>query len=72
MPGDVYLTNEDYGAGYGYGGFAPTGQQQTMLVGGGGSPSHTSFVIWLLVFTLAAILVQHGLRVAGFTFLFRR
>ena len=68
MPGDVYLTNEDFAAGYGY---APTGQQQVMR-GGGGSSSHTSFVLWLLVFSLGSLAIMHGLRVAGFTFIFKR
>lgn len=71
MPGDVYLTDSQYAAGYGY---APTGYEQTQIVQGGSDPSgsHTSFVIWLLVFTLASVAVLHGLRVAGFTFIFRR
>lgn len=70
MPGDVFLTDADYGAGFGY---APTGQQQSMLVDrSAGGSSHTSFVIWLIVFTAAALAIQHGLKVGGFTFVFRR
>lgn len=66
MPGDVYLTDYDFGAGLGY---APqTGAQQTT----GGGTGHTSFIIWLLVFSLGSLAVLHGLRVGGFTFVFRR
>lgn len=70
MPGDVYMTQEQFAAGLGY---APTGGGQTQIVqGGGGSSSHTSFVIWLLIFSLGSVIVLHGLRVGGFTFVFRR
>lgn len=72
MPGDVYLTNEDYAAGLGYAGYASTGAMQTQVVGGGGPVSHTSFVVWLLVFTVGSVALLHGLRVGGFTFVFRR
>jgi hypothetical protein len=60
------MTDYDFGAGYGY---APgTGTAQDS----GGGTSHTSFVIWLLVFTLGSLLILHGLKVGGFTFVFRR
>lgn len=72
MPGDVFLSDSEYAAGFGYA--TPSGAAQTQIVqgAGGGSGSHTSFVIWLLVFTLGSVAVLHGLRVAGFTFIFRR
>lgn len=82
MPGDPYLSDFDFGAGYGY---APTGAGQTLVtpastgmasVGGAvgmvAGSSHTSFVVWLLILTLGSIFVLHGLRVGGFTFVFRR
>lgn len=72
MPGDIYLSDYDYSSGYGY---APTGQMQSQVLGGGGgggSSSHTSFVIWLLVFTVGSVMILHGLKVANFTFVFKR
>ena len=70
MPGDIYGSQYDFGAGAGYG---FTGYEQAAMVqGGGGSSSHTSFVIWLVIISLAAVAVNHGLRMGGFTFVFRR
>ena len=69
MPGDIYGVQTDYGAGYGY---AMSGFEQTQIVQGGGSDSHHSFLLWLLVFTLGSVVVLHGLKVGGFTFVFRR
>lgn len=77
MPGDAYLSNYDYGAGFGY---APTGSLQTMVTPGygssgygpGGSTHHTSFVVWLAVFTLASVAILHGLRFAGYSFIYKR
>lgn len=61
MPGWVNLTEADYGASLGYA--APLEQ---------GGPSHTSFVVWLLVLAVVAIAILGGLSVAGFSFLFKR
>lgn len=72
MPGDVYLPNYDYGAGYGY---APTGQLQTLAydnAGGYGSASHTSFVIWTIVIVTASVVILHGLKLGGFSFVYKR
>lgn len=80
MPGDVYLSDYDYGAAYGYAGeMAPTGPQQTQIVGGGrhrgsggGGAHHTSTIVWLLVILVASVMILHGLKIAGFVFTFRR
>lgn len=67
MPGDPWAMQEaDWGAGYGY---APAGAPVADV---GGSSSHTSFVIWLVVLTAGSLIVLHGLRLGGFTFVFRR
>ena len=73
MPGDVYLTDSDYAAGLGYGGYAPTGALQTQQTGGSwGGQSHTSFIVWLIVFSVGSVVIMHGLRLGGFTFVFKR
>lgn len=69
MPGDIYLPDYDYGAGYGY---APTGQLQTLVSQGGGSRSHTSFVVWTIVLVTASIVILHGLKLGGFSFVYKR
>lgn len=61
MPGWTNFTTADYGASLGYA--APVSD---------GSPSHTSFVIWVIVLALVAIGILGGLSVAGFSFLFHR
>lgn len=71
MPGDTYLSDYDYGAGAGYGW---SGSEQTLVTGGGhhGGHSHTSFVIWLVIISSAAMFALHGFKVAGFVFTFKR
>ena len=69
MPGDVYLTDYDYGAGYGY---APTGQSQTLQGGSSDGAAHTSFVIWTIILVAGAVVILHGLKLGGFSFVYRR
>jgi len=69
VPGDIYLTDYDYGAGLGY---QPGAGADTYGHSEGAEPGHTSFVIWLVVFTVGSLVILHGLRLGGFTFVFRR
>jgi hypothetical protein len=70
MPGDVYLTDTQYGANYGYG--QDYGAVPAVGNGGGSAPSHGSFIAWLVVLAVASGIILHGLKLGGFTFLFRR
>lgn len=60
MAGYPYMAEHSYGAAYGY----------SMAVDDGGS-SHTSFIVWLIVFAVVAIAILGGLKVGGFSFVFR-
>ena len=55
-----------YGAGYGYG--YDVADAGTVNPGG---YSHTHFLVWLIVITLAAVAVLGGLKVYGFHFVVR-
>jgi hypothetical protein len=55
-----------YGAGYGYA--YDDGGVGDFLEG---DMSHTHFVVWLIVITLAAVVVLGGLKVYGFHFVVR-
>jgi hypothetical protein len=63
MPGFPFLTDSDYAASLGYAQPDAAAYQQ--------GPSHTSFVVWLIVYALAAVLVVGGLKAGGFSFVFR-
>lgn len=62
MPGTPALSWTAPGASAGY------------AVPSGGQPegySHSSFIVWLLVYTLLAVAIVGGLKVGGFSFVFR-
>jgi hypothetical protein len=60
--------NELWEAMYGSGpGYWDEGDAGTYGVPGGES-SHTHFLVWLIVFTLAAVSILGGLKVGGFHF----
>lgn len=74
MPGDIYGMPYDTAASWGY---ALSGQEQVASgIGYGGGEhetgSHTAFIVWLLIFVLGSVAILHGLRVGGFTFVYRR
>lgn len=56
------MAEHAYGAGYGYS--MPVEYDD-------GLPSHTSFVIWLLVYVVIAVAILGGLKVGGFSFVFK-
>lgn len=60
MAGFPYMYGTDYGAGYGYYDAA-----DAYLDAG---DEHTHFLVWLIVFLLAAVAILGGLRVGGFHF----
>lgn len=60
MPGWPSLTEADFGASFGYA--APVAE----------GPSHTAFIVWLLVIAIAAVAILGGLSAGGFSFLFKR
>ena len=61
MAGYPYMYETMYGAGEGYYDISDA------EIGGGGY-DHTHFLVWLVVFTLAAVAVLGGLKVFGFHF----
>lgn len=65
MAGYPNMFESLYGAGEGYYDVADAG-----TVGGTehGGASHTSFIVWLIVFTGAAVAILGGLKVLGFHF----
>lgn len=69
MPGSPLLTATSPAAGIGYG--LPGYPYQA----GYGVPSqgysHGSFVVWLIVYALLATMILGGLKVGGFSFVFR-
>lgn len=62
----MYQTYYGAGTGYGYYDVADAG---TSLAGG--DSDHTHFLVWLIVITLAAVVVLGGLKVYGFHFVVR-
>lgn len=56
---DLYGTM--YGAGFGYADYDDT-------VSGSAGDDHTHFLVWLIVYVLAAVAIVGGLRVYGFHF----
>lgn len=63
MPGHPYMADASYAAVMGYA-VQPAQDYST-------GPSHGSFVVWLLVFALASIMLLGGLKVGGFSFVFK-
>lgn len=61
MAGYPHMTEALYGAG---GGYFDVSDVETY----GGGPSHTSFVVWLVVLTVGAAAVLGGLKFLGFHF----
>lgn len=61
MAGFPYMYGSDYGAGFGY---ADYDDVTTM----GAGDDHTHFLVWLIVFLLAAVSILGGLKVGGFHF----
>lgn len=64
MPGDVFMSVQDYGAYAGYG-FV----QEPDLTG---AVSHFGFIVWVAVFALVAVSILGGLKVGGYSFVFHR
>lgn len=64
MAGFPNMYDTYYGAGYGY---AYSDPESTMV----GDSSHTHFLVWLIVITLAAVCVLGGLKIYGFHFVVR-
>ena len=71
MPGSPLLTAHSPAAGAGYG--LPGYPYQTAYGGQypQAGPSHGSFIVWLVVFALVSVMVLGGLKVGGFSFVFR-
>jgi hypothetical protein len=67
MAGDIHMWETAYGAGYGYGytDAADLGSYGDDL----GNSSHTHFIVWLVIFTLAATAILGGFRAQGFHFI---
>lgn len=71
MPGSPLLTATSPAASAGYG---AAGYPYPTMYGGQypqAGPSHGSFVVWLIVFALISVAVLGGLKVGGFSFVFR-
>ena len=68
MPGYPNLAGQSYGATMGY---AMPGYDPENPFGDYGEVSHTAFIVWLLVLVLASVAILGGLKVGGFSFVFR-
>lgn len=67
MPGFPNLAEHAYGSSYGYS--MPAYDPENPY--GAGEVSHTGFVLWLIAFLLVAVAILGGLKVGGFSFVFR-
>lgn len=70
MPGDPFMWESQYGAGWGYADMSSMGGYFDVADAEVGIPGmhHTHFIVWLAVFTLAAVAILGGLKVGGFHF----
>lgn len=68
MAGFPFLAEHSYGATMGYAmpGYDPENPWES-----DDGPSHTSFIVWLLVFAIISASILGGLKVGGFSFVFR-
>lgn len=64
MAGDVSMWETAYGAGYGY-----AYDVGDAAYAGTGDPGHTHFMVWLVLFTLAAVAILGGFKAQGFHFI---
>lgn len=65
MPGNLFLHDDAYAASLGY------AMSPARSGGAASGVSHNSFMVWLVVYALAAILILGGLKVGGFGFVVR-
>lgn len=64
MAGYPFLADASYAASVGYAMPSAYGGEHE-------GPSHTSFIVWLIVFAVLSAFILGGLKVGGFSFVFR-